>query len=70
MRGWAESYAWTPADRDNPRLEPHLWLLDKAHQPGAIKALDGLLELVPGLEEAVHEAAGYPLLIDSLRREA
>lgn len=62
MRGRAESYTWTPTDEGNEALEPHTWLLEEPHQPGAIKVLEGLLTLVPGLQDAVTEIVGYQLL--------
>ena len=62
LRGMAEPRFWTPTDEGNPQLEPHLWLTDPAHQRGAVKVLDSLLTLVPGLQDAVFEIVGAQLL--------
>lgn len=48
---------WKPTDRDNPDLPPHAWLIEPEHHAGAVKVLDGLLELTPGLQEAVKAVA-------------
>lgn len=67
LRGMAEPCIWTPTDEGNPQLEPHQWLTDSAHQRGAVKVLDSLLTLVPGLQDAVMEIVGYQLLATDAR---
>lgn len=51
---------WAPEapDREREDLPPHTWLIEERHHDGAVKALEGLLELVPGLRAAVREIAG------------
>jgi hypothetical protein len=48
---------WTPTDRGREDLRPHTWLTEDHHHEGAVKALEGLLELVPGLSDAVRHIA-------------
>lgn len=59
---------WKPTDRDNPRLAPHAWLTEKKHHAGAVKALEGMLELVPDLQDAVFDLVAPT--IPGLREEA
>lgn len=49
---------WAPTDQGREDIRPHTWLTREEHHDGAVKALEGLLELVPGLREAVREIAG------------
>ena len=60
-RGMSEPRFWKPTDEGNPKLEPHQWLIEAAHQSGAVKILDSLLTLVPGLQDAVFEIVGAQL---------
>jgi hypothetical protein len=53
---------WTPTDKDRPDLPPHLWLYEDEHMDGALRALDGMLQLCPRLREAVGEKAAARLL--------
>jgi len=66
-RGMIEPRFWTPTDEGNPKLEPHQWLTEQTHQRGAVKVLDSLLTLVPGLQDAVFEIVGNQLLTTSVR---
>lgn len=67
MRGMAEPRFWTPTDEGNPKLEPHQWLVDAEYQRGAVKVLDSLLTLVPGLEDAVFEIVGLQLATSDVK---
>lgn len=49
---------WTPTDQGREDIPPHTWLVREDLHDGAVKALEGLLELVPGLKDAVREIAG------------
>lgn len=49
---------WARTDRDRADLPPHTWLVEDQHHDGAVKALEGMLELLPELAEAVREIAG------------
>jgi hypothetical protein len=60
---------WTDrTDRVHPKLEPHARLIEDGHHAGAVKVLEGLLMLVPGLREAVREIAGSIALAATVRR--
>lgn len=64
MIGHPMPYAWTPSDDWGSGMAPHLWLGEGDHT-GAVKALQGLLALVPGLREAVFEIGGRRALAAS-----
>jgi hypothetical protein len=46
---------WTRTDRDRQDLPPHVRLVADYQHEGAVKALEGLLELAPDLAVAVRE---------------
>ncbi|KRA80306.1 hypothetical protein [Altererythrobacter sp. Root672] len=48
---------WQPTDTGREDIPPHTWLTEERQHEGAVKALEGLLELVPGLREAVRDLA-------------
>jgi hypothetical protein len=58
MCGVVESSFWTPTDQGNEKLPPHTWLLEEPHQRGAVKTLEAMLVLIPGLDAAVREIVG------------
>jgi hypothetical protein len=60
--GNVESYIWEPSDHGRADLAPHVWLTEPEQQRGAIKALEGLLTLTPGLKDAVRGIVGVQLL--------
>jgi hypothetical protein len=62
VRGMPEADYWTPTDEGNDKLPPHTWLVEERHQSGAVKVLEGLMVLVPGLRETVHDIVGSKLL--------
>jgi hypothetical protein len=49
---------WERKDRDREDLPPHVRLIEDHQHEGAVKALEGLLEITPGLKEAIHEIGG------------
>lgn len=49
---------WEPTDRSHPTLKPHTWLVDEKDHAGAVRVLEGLLDLQPGLEQAVFAVVG------------
>jgi len=60
---------WTKPDEGRADLPPHTWLTDWERQhDGAVKVLEGLLVLVPGLRDAVLQCSGYARYMDDLRR--
>lgn len=58
MFGQCEPHIWQPTDRPDGALAPHLCLTEPEHQAGAIKALEAMLALVPGLRDAVRDVVG------------
>lgn len=48
---------WQPTDRANPDLPTHTWLIEEKQHDGAVKVLEGLFVMVPGLKEAVSAVA-------------
>lgn len=68
VRGVVEPSFWTPTDDANEKLPPHTWLLEKDHQRGAVKVLEAMLLLVPGLDDAVRDIVG-PSILANLGRE-
>lgn len=62
LRGMIEPDLWKPTDPDNPALAPHERLTEEEHQRGAVKVLEALLTLVPGLRDAVYEIVDHKLL--------
>lgn len=54
-------YTWEPTDKDNKKLAPHMWLVEEDHHFGAVKILEAMLVMVPGLREAIHEIAAMQL---------
>jgi hypothetical protein len=69
MFGQCEPHVWQPTDEAGGALAPHLCLTEPEHQAGAIKALEALLHLVPGLREAVRDVVGIEA-INAPAREA
>jgi hypothetical protein len=55
LRGMPMPYTWTPTDEGNEKLPPHVWLTREEHHEGAVKALEAMLILSPGLRAAVWE---------------
>ncbi len=53
---------WTPTDADRADLPPHVRLTEERHPRGALRALEGLLILTPGLREAVIQIVGTSVL--------
>lgn len=53
---------WTRIDQDREDLPPHVRLIKDHQHEGAVKALEGLLEITPGLKEAVKEVGGREAL--------
>ena len=49
---------WKPTDRQRGELEPYLCLEERSDHHGATRVLGGMLELVPGLREAVRDVVG------------
>jgi hypothetical protein len=58
----ADCDLWTPTDEGREDIPPHVWLYRDEHHDGAVKALEGLLAMVPGLQNAVREIAGQEAL--------
>lgn len=50
-------YVWTPPETHNPKLRPHEWIMRQDDHAGAAKMLESPLTLVPGLSDAVYDAA-------------
>lgn len=46
---------WERTDKPRDDLPPHVKITEERHHDGAVKALEGMLELCPGLREAVRE---------------
>jgi len=53
---------WPRSDKERDDLPPYARLVEDRHHAGAVRALDGLLELTPGLRDAVREIAGQEAL--------
>lgn len=49
---------WTQTDEGREDIPPHTWIVRNEDHSGAVRALEGLLELCPGLRDAVREIAG------------
>ena len=49
---------WAPTDNGREDIPPHTWMMDECDHHGAVRILEGLLELCPGLREAVREIGG------------
>lgn len=59
MRGMiVDTDLWKPTDEGREDLQPHMWLVEEKEHSGALRALEGLLALCPGLREAVHDLGG------------
>jgi hypothetical protein len=53
---------WDRPDKGREDIPPHTWIIEDRHHDGAVKVLEGLLELTPGLREAVREIGGRETL--------
>jgi hypothetical protein len=49
---------WTQTDEGREDIPPHARIVRNEDHSGAIRALEGLLELCPGMRDAVREIAG------------
>lgn len=67
MRGVPEPRFWTPTDEGNAELPPHCWLIEKGHHAGAVKVLEAMLELVPGLRDTITQIVGAQLFVNAVR---
>lgn len=70
VRGMAEPSFWTPTDEGNEKLPPHTWLLEEGHQRGAVKVLEAMLILVPGLNETVRDIVGPSVWVRIAKRDS
>ena len=54
---WVDPDYWKPSDSERDDLPPHVKLLIERHHEGAVKALEGLHEMLPDLQKAIKELA-------------